>query len=124
MLNKNDLAHMERAAKRLGKSFIPPKFVGYWYSEHEPELPNVADFIDDAWAKEERDVIANYLKAGKLYIGWMGWSDCRVCGKMNGSTCLTDETYIWPSGFAHYITEHNVKPPQEFIEHILLNIKK
>jgi hypothetical protein len=32
---------------------------------------------------------------------------------------MTDGTYNWPQGFEHYITEHGVRPPTEFIAHCL-----
>jgi hypothetical protein len=39
--------------------------------------------------------------------------------KNMGSTCRSDGTFVWPEGFAHYLEEHAVRPPQEFIQHAL-----
>ena len=25
---------------------------------------------------------------------------------------------VWPEGFAHYLEQHDVKPPAEFLEHV------
>jgi hypothetical protein len=36
-----------------------------------------------------------------------------------GSHDLTDGVFVWPEGYAHYIEKHDVKPPREFIEHVL-----
>ena len=37
-----------------------------------------------------------------------------------GTKCLTlDGTWVWPEGFAHSIEAHSVRPPQEFIDHLL-----
>ena len=35
----------------------------------------------------------------------------------NGSLELTDGTYVWPEGLAHYVEQHGVKLPGEFLEH-------
>lgn len=32
---------------------------------------------------------------------------------------LTDGVYMWPEGLAHYLEKHNVRLPQEFVEHVL-----
>lgn len=107
------------------------KHVGYWRGNprksisgdkmviDEPELPDVHDFIDKNWDKIERKKVIQYLRSNKKErYAWMGWSTCRICGCMNGSTCLTDGRWVWPEGFLHYITNHNVKPPMEFLEYL------
>lgn len=49
----------------------------------------------------------------------MGYSPCRLCGlASNGNLDLTDGTYIWPEGLAHYVLEHSVRLPDEFIHHV------
>ena len=35
---------------------------------------------------------------------------------------LVDGEYIWPEGFSHYVSAHNVKPDDEFIEHVFKKI--
>lgn len=95
------------------------KAIGYWYSEREPDLPKPQDYVDVTWDKDECEKVANYLDAGERVISWMGYSDCRFCGKDNGVSCLSDGIYIWPEGFGHYLRAHHVKPPKEFIEHVL-----
>lgn len=93
--------------------------LGYWANDRHPELPNPGDFIDEDWDADERARVANYLKAGETKTMWRGFSYCRLCGKdMLGTTCLTDGTYTWPEGFAHYIQAHAVKPPEEFLAHV------
>ena len=32
---------------------------------------------------------------------------------------LTDGVYMWPEGLAHYLEKHNVRLPQEFVDHVL-----
>jgi len=95
------------------------KMIGYWYSKWDPDFPMPQNFVDKTWDETERQLVIKYLKTAKFYEGWMGWSSCRFCEQENGSTCLTDGVYVFPEGFAHYIEEHNVKPDQEFIDHII-----
>lgn len=115
------------------------KYIGYWHSiTIDPKtlklgkpghdfnqyqkfgLPVPNAFIDNGWSPADRFKIVNYLKQGKVDNGWMGWSWCRFgCPDDLGSTDLTDGTYVWPEGFAHYVEKHGVKPPQEFLQHVL-----
>ncbi|WP_212823110.1 hypothetical protein [Catellatospora sp. TT07R-123] len=46
----------------------------------------------------------------------MGVSLCRLCGCGNGSAEQTDGEFIWPEGLAHYVEDHRVRLPDEFIE--------
>lgn len=48
-----------------------------------------------------------------------GFSLCRICGCRNGGTELTDGVYVWPDGLAHYVTEHDVRLPDVFVQHVL-----
>lgn len=43
--------------------------------------------------------------------------------KLMGCTTLTDGKYVWPEGLAHYISEHSVCPPEEFVKHSLENLR-
>lgn len=45
---------------------------------------------------------------------YRGSSACRICGKMNGSHEYVFGGYRWPSGYRHYIEEHNVEPSEGF----------
>jgi hypothetical protein len=31
--------------------------------------------------------------------------------------------WVWPDGFAHYLQLHAVKPPQEFVDHVLREMR-
>ena len=50
-----------------------------------------------------------------------GWSECRVCGKRNGSHELEWETFRFPSGYLHYLIDHRVKPDDAFYEAVMRN---
>ncbi|AKF11327.1 hypothetical protein DB32_008476 [Sandaracinus amylolyticus] len=94
--------------------------IGYWRSvnERDSSLPDPRDFIDPEWDGAERDVVVDYLRQGRRMAAFHGFSRCRLCGSTNGSQELTDFTYVWPEGYAHYVAEHGVKPPEEFVEHV------
>lgn len=104
--------------------------LGYWASPKmanvtafgldysQSHLPLAQDFVDTSWNKNERAQVARYLERGHEKFAWRGWSNCRFCQKHNGSRCLTDDVYVWPEGFSHYLKEHGVKPDDEFIQHV------
>ena len=92
--------------------------IGYWRSEDEPQWPEPGVVIDDTMPARTRDLVVDYLKAGRS-MPWAcgGPSRCRICGQMNGSEELTDGTFMWPEGLAHYVARHSVRLPDEFISH-------
>jgi hypothetical protein len=82
-------------------------------------LPTVEEFVDASWDQKERQMVAAYLDQGRVLERYLGHSACRLCDKSeNGSADLTDGVYVWPEGFAHYVRQHNVKPPVEFVDHV------
>lgn len=98
----------------------PLILIGYWSGGHgERGWPDVGDFVDESWDEDERLHIGIYLRHGLVARAWMGYSPCRLCDKAtNGNLDLTDGTYIWPEGLAHYVLGHNVRLPQEFVAHV------
>ena len=106
----------------------PKFFIGYWAFSSDPERDiykelNLAwpeDYIDLDWDVEERNRIADHLKkGGKVALYYCGYADCRICGEKLGCSERYDGTYLWPDGFDHYLVEHGVKPPEQFIKHVL-----
>jgi len=100
------------------------KHLGYWitskFNDPFKSMPHPEDFIDESWDIVEREIVANYLDNGKDVKWWRGYSWCRLgCTRGIGTTDKSDGFYTWPAGFSHYIREHSVKPPQEFIDHVL-----
>ena len=98
---------------------LPGKAIGYWFNDHHPDLPKPENYVSLNWRPLERDAVIKYLKAGHVKGSWRGWSNCRMCGCMNGSQCLGDGVFVWPEGFAHYVEVHGVRPPDEFVRHVL-----
>jgi hypothetical protein len=101
------------------------KSVGFWWSKTEPDLPRPQKFVDKSWDVRERNAVMEYLsddRHGAVYF--RGWSTCRICGEMNGSVTFNDGVYEWPEGLSHYLEKHGVKPPLEFIHHVLTMRRK
>ncbi len=135
--------HPDAPGRKLDK---PLKFLGYWHSMTVQEdrfgvplktgfefdryeekfgpnaLPLPHEWIDKSWDERERTQVVAYLRAQPAWEHWRGYSWCRFdgCGdRRMGTTDRSDGTYVWPEGFAHYVEKHGVKPPDEFIRHVL-----
>ena len=97
---------------------VPLVLVGYWRSDDEPQWPDVHDFIDPDWLAEERELVAEHLRRGKVARAFLGRSRCRLCGVDAGSLELSDGVFIWPEGLVHYVVDHGVRLPGRFVEHV------
>jgi hypothetical protein len=101
------------------------KKVGFWAgtSVEDRGYPYVEDLVDMSWGANNRDewttVVSHLEKKGMERAAYKGSSNCRICGRINGSTDLSDGVWVWPKGFVHYVIDHYVKPPQEFIDHCM-----
>jgi len=100
------------------------KQVGYWRESGLAGLldqrARPEDCVDESWSRDERAAVLEYLHSrGRVHDLWMGYSQCRICGVENGCHDMTDGTYVWPSGYVHYIEQHGVKPPEHFIAHVV-----
>lgn len=117
------------------------KLIGYWTpKKEEPQVGGYrwpGECVDPAWSAEERAKVVAYLKSNrKPFIAYAGYSWCRLCAEVRpsykernsntledweclGSAEYTDEVFVWPQGYVHYIEDHMVRPPQEFIDHVL-----
>jgi hypothetical protein len=93
------------------------RLIGYWRSDEQPSWPNAKDFVDPLWRDDERRLVVRYLAAGPTDRVHRGCSDCRFCGEQNGNRELTDGTYLWPQGLAHYLRVHGLRLPKEFVTH-------
>lgn len=95
------------------------RLIGYWPGGEDPGCPEPAWFVDSKWDPAERALVCTYLKSGTELFQYCGLSWCRFgCESFLGSKELTDGFYYWPEGLLHYLEWHNVKLPQEFIDHV------
>lgn len=113
--------------KKIAEQFILRE--GFW-SDHEDGNKNLPKAIakEKAW-KGKRKFLAALSKVEHRAqcTHFKGWSNCRCCEKKNGSNefklrrlgCI----WIWPSGFSHYVEEHNIRPSLAFQDFILACVK-
>lgn len=101
--------------------------IGYWREQGIAGLfdrnPDPHDQLDVNWDLTERARVVEHLKRGRVHEAWFGYSYCRFnCGIPDcdmGSRDLTDGDYVWPEGYVHYVEMHYVKPPEQFVQHVL-----
>ncbi|GHH82592.1 hypothetical protein GCM10018781_67830 [Kitasatospora indigofera] len=96
----------------------PVRLLGFWGTPENRTLPDPAGLVDAAWEESERHWVSDYLDHGQVAGFSMGVSRCRLCACVNGSRDLTDGYYLWPEGLGHYVLDHGVRLPAEFVEHI------
>lgn len=96
--------------------------LGFWRSLLEPNLPDPAWFVKNWQTASKQAKVLQYLRQGQPKIFWMGYSWCRFrCGVATsgmGTADLTDGTYCWPEGLAHYLEQHGVRLPDAFVDHV------
>lgn len=99
---------------------ITPKYLGFWRGGREAEsLPHPDDYIDRSWDPAERALVVRYLTESPVTLEGRGSSRCRCCQALNGHRERSDGVYTWPEGLAHYVEAHHIRPPQEFVDHVL-----
>lgn len=91
------------------------RLIGWWDGPEAGDgWPDVCGFVSDGPPDEQT---AAYLRSGSVWAATAGISRCRLCGRHNGTTELTDgENFCWPQGLAHYVEEHGVRLPDEVRE--------
>ena len=98
---------------------MPAKYIeGYWFNPNSPAVTKQYP-IPQAREQPAHDQEAFLTALKKLESKarqdfYKGFSTCRICGKMNGSSEFTASEWSWPQGYRHYIEAHNVRPSHEF----------
>ncbi len=97
--------------------------IGYWIGYLEDDKRPAPQELVGAMAPAQRERLANYLAAGMLHEMYLGPSWCRFgCGidsAQMGRHALSDDTWVWPEGLSHYVRDHSVMLPEEFVQHAL-----
>ena len=99
------------------------KAVGFWITSlADEDLPAPQELVGELpW--EVRMTLGRYLTNGLHLVQSRGYSWCRFeCGIKDsgmGSWDLTDGTWVWPQGLAHYVDAHGVVLPEEFVTQAL-----
>lgn len=86
--------------------------------DSEAEL-TLEDHVDPSWDPSLRAAVVEYLARGSQHGAYFGTDVCRFCGKENGSIERSDGVWIWPDGLVHYVRDHAVRPPRDFVNHVL-----
>ena len=94
------------------------KNIGYWYSKYEPQCPMpVENSASEEQVKQQLEIFQQF-NSGEDEVFYRGWSRCRICEEVNGSSefekYVNGEKYGIPSGLKHYIEDHNVLVPGIF----------
>ncbi len=98
--------------------------LGYWrdpgIGDHRFRHPIA--FVDSEWDIAERRLVAHHLRSAKRADSCLGFSWCRFhCGVDDaemGDSDFSDGLWLWPEGLAHYVLEHAVRLPEEFLRHV------
>lgn len=104
-------------SKRIKATKWQPE--GFWYSKDEPDLPMPVENSIDPELKQAFLSALQEIQKQAEQEHYMGWSDCRLCDKMNGSRELYFMGWKWPEGYIHYIQDHNVAPTKEFHDFVV-----
>jgi len=102
--------------------------IGYWITELRDEAYCAPQELVGEMPREIRNCVAEYLDAGVHCIQYGGCSWCRFhCGKPSqemGSGERTDGRWVWPDGLSHYVRDHGIILPDEFVSHVLQQSRK
>lgn len=109
--------------------------IGYWANSKDPKLDSYEkrgillawpeDYVDPDWKGHERNLVIAHLRNAPDSNHYFGFATCRLCGIKVGSSEKSDGTYVWPAGLAHYLEDHSLRPPPEFLSHVIrYNAKK
>jgi hypothetical protein len=98
--------------------------IGYWYSKDKDDAhyPDPKNLIDEAFYKANwriKNQLSGHLFNGVPCNHYRGYSGCRICGERLGTFERTDGIYVWPDKLEHYIEVHNVRLPEQFINHVM-----
>lgn len=95
--------------------------IGFWFNERAPSTYPRPQLLVGAWHDHERAAVLRYLRSGETLCDYMGTAHCRFAcsGVSLGSRDLTDGTWAWPEGLAHYVERHEVRLPERFVAHVM-----
>lgn len=89
--------------------------IGYWGWVTKPDSGYPYPVENSVTDPEKQNRIISLLeynfKHGYI-VRFRGWSNCRLCGKQNGTgelqVIINGTKYVIPQGYLHYLKDHNV----------------
>jgi hypothetical protein len=96
------------------------KRIGYWIESLRDTVNLPPQELVRAMDDDVRRTLSDYLDSGEVHQTYRGTSWCRFfCGHQMGCRDFSDGEWIWPEDLGHYVREHSVALPPEFVEHVL-----
>ena len=105
-------------------------YVGFWRGGAPfPALDSWTETPIENSATETQTEIIQLLEEKEEYCrqtsnvtNYFGCSFCRICQKPNGADEYRMDEFVWPSGYLHYLKEHNVQIDMLFQNFLLRDI--
>ena len=92
-----------------------PRYEGFWRSSLHADEDLPWPQPDAKWPQRAAFLEAlDRAEAEAERVLFRGFSLCRVCGGQNGSESFQLDVWEWPSGFRHYVADHEVRPSPQF----------
>ena len=60
-----------------------------------------------------------YIESWEMAYAPCRFKECLSPAKELGAVTLCDGTFIWPEGYIHYVTQHDILPSRQLIQHVL-----
>lgn len=106
----------------VNKALYPKIKIGFWRLERfiEDDLPFPEENSCKLSVEDKTKFIENLKEVESIsdVVHMRGFSSCRICHKHNGHSEFTyiknKKQYVFPSGYIHYIKDHNVSIDPEF----------
>jgi len=100
---------------------VTKRYEGFWAGENHDTanfpMPKANSF--NPKFKESFLEKLKKVEALSTPVMYMGHSRCRLCkNDKNGSVEYENGPWVWPSGYVHYIRDHNVAPSIDFYKFI------
>jgi hypothetical protein len=91
--------------------------IGYWFHELAPDDLPLPQRLVGRWRASDRALALRYLRGGRTLVRYGAAARCRFdgCGQAVGRRELTDGTFVWPEGLAHYVERHGVRLPAHVV---------
>ncbi len=99
-----------------------PVIVGYWRRHVDDNTDDLPWPIPNELTIDQATIIFNLILKKEKTAGvkrYRGFSRSRITKECLGSIEYETSKFIWPGDYAkHYVLEHRVKPPKNFLDWI------
>lgn len=94
----------------------PLSLIGYWIEALDDDrFPPPQELVTE-WDASSKMKVINYLNSGRVLSRFRGITWCRfLCDRPMGGRELTDGKWAWPEDLSHYVQDHDVQLPEEFV---------